>query len=183
MNTMTARVDPAQRAARGFCLGGVSQLDQRRPFKRQEPGFSFFSYGLVAWLLTITLLASAGAWPRYSSSMPLELRIPSAHPCPALTPELIERARQRAATSPMAKEQMDRVLAQASGLLAKPWGQLPARANEEHRAICGRLFTAGLAYALSGGKMNIKRTFRRVTWTCQKNGTTPTASSGGRAGT
>ncbi len=105
-------------------------------------------------VLTPFLLAAVGAqaWPRYASPMPVELRVPGNHPYLALTPDQIERVKQRAATSPPAKQQLDRILAAADGFREKPWDQLPPRGNLEHRAIGGHLFTVALAYAFSGDK-------------------------------
>ena len=93
---------------------------------------------------------SAHAWPRYASPVSLELRIPARHPYLSLTPELMERARQRAAASPDARRQVDRILADAGALIAKPLTPLPPRADTEHRSIGTHLFRAGLAYAFSG---------------------------------
>lgn len=96
--------------------------------------------------------ADAQAWPRYVSPMAYDLRIPAKHPYLTLTPAQIEHAKQRAAASPWAKQQMDRIFADADGLIAKPWGQLPPQANVQHRSLGGHLFSVGMAYAFSGEK-------------------------------
>jgi hypothetical protein len=103
-------------------------------------------------LFSILTCAPGGAWPRYSNPMKLELRIPEKHPYLALTPAKIERAAKRAAASPWAKEQMDQILAQANGFIAQGWETLPPKGDVAHRAIGGRLFTAGLAHAFSGDR-------------------------------
>src|SRR4029077_192461 len=50
------------------------------------------------------------------------------------------------------KAQMDRIISEASGNIAKPWGQLPPRASTQHRGLGSRLFSVGLAYSFSGDK-------------------------------
>ncbi|SPE37028.1 exported hypothetical protein [Candidatus Sulfopaludibacter sp. SbA3] len=94
----------------------------------------------------------APAWPRYVSPMALDLRIPQKHPYLTLSPSQIEHAKQRAAASPLARQQLDRIIADADGLAAKPWDQLPPQANVRHRALGGNLFSVGMAYAFSGDK-------------------------------
>ena len=92
----------------------------------------------------------AGTWPRYPTTLPLDLRIPAKHPYLVLTPDQIEHAKERARSSPWAKHQMDHILSESAGYIDKPLGQLPPRANTQHRAIGARLFTTGLAYSFSG---------------------------------
>ena len=57
-------------------------------------------------------------WPRYVSPMSLDLRIPEKHPYLTLSPAQIEHAKQRAAASPWAKQQMARIFADAASLEA-----------------------------------------------------------------
>jgi hypothetical protein len=84
--------------------------------------------------------------------MSLDLRIPEKHPYLTLSPAQIEHAKQRAAASPWAKQQMARIFADADSLVAKPWGQLPPQANVQHRSLGGHLFSVGMAYAFSGDR-------------------------------
>jgi Heparinase II/III-like protein/Alginate lyase len=103
-------------------------------------------------LLFTVIHLPGGDWPRYTSPMTLELRIPEEHPYLALTPAKIERAAKSAAASAWARQYIDEILTQANGLIAQPWSQLPPKGDLAHRIIGGRLFTAALAYAFSGDK-------------------------------
>jgi hypothetical protein len=94
----------------------------------------------------------AGSWPRYSTTLPMDLRIPAKHPFLVLTPEQIAHANELARTSPWAKQQLDHILSEANSAVAKPWGQLPPRASTQHRGLGSRLFSVGLAYSFSWDK-------------------------------
>lgn len=107
---------------------------------------------ILLCLFSTVICLRGGAWPRYSNSMKVELRIPEKHPYLALSPAKIERAARRAAAEPWATQQADQMLAQANGFIAQRWSQLPPKGDLAHRAIGGRLFTAALAYAFSGDK-------------------------------
>jgi hypothetical protein len=108
-----------------------------------------------------TLLAGAAAaaapvlrgghdWPRYATTLRMDLRVPAKHPYLALTPELIRHAHDKVRSSPWAKQQMDRLLREADSTVSKPLGQLPPRADTKHRGIGSRLFSLGMAHAFSG---------------------------------
>lgn len=86
----------------------------------------------------------------YTRPLKLDLRIPKEHPYLALTPADILRARDRANRFPWAKQVFEKSLSDANGYISKPWGRLPEKGDTEHRNIGGRLFSAALAYALSG---------------------------------
>jgi hypothetical protein len=107
---------------------------------------------IAAIYTTCAIALSAGTWPRYSTTLQMDLRIPAKHPYLVLTPEQIAHAKARAASSPWAKEQMSHILSEADGYIAKPWGPLPPRASTQHRGIGGHLFTVGLAWSLSGDR-------------------------------
>src|SRR5271157_1388525 len=139
----------------------IGQLRPRdatdRPFDVVEmPPFTRRSFLASSALAASPLLkaappAPAGApWPRYVNSIPVSLRIPEKHPYLTLTPETIAHAKQRAEGTPWAKQQLDRMFADADGLVAKPWGQLPPQADVKHRGLGGNLFSVGMAYAFSG---------------------------------
>jgi len=108
------------------------------------------SVGLVAF--SVTALAGAQSWPRYKFATPLKIHFPARHPYLALTPQEIDRARQRAATLPWAKKQMDAIFARANRTMAnaKPWTQLPPIGSGEHRVISRKLFAVAMAYSFSG---------------------------------
>ena len=106
-------------------------------------------FRLAILYITCAMSLAAGTWPRYSTTLPMDVRIPAKHPYLVLTPEQIAHAKQRAATSPWAKDQMNHILSEADGAIARPWGQLPPRASTQHRGIGGRLFSVGLAYLFS----------------------------------
>lgn len=80
------------------------------------------------------------------------LRIPEVHPYLALTPEDIERAKDRAAQWDWAKQAIERSRSEADRYISEPWGKLPGKGDTEHWNVARRLFSAGLAYALSGEK-------------------------------
>lgn len=107
---------------------------------------------VLLWLFFVVMSLPGGAWPRYSKPINLKLRIPEKHPYLALTPVMIERAAKRAVAYPWARQQTDRIFAQANGFITQPWSELPPKGDLAHRAIGGRLFTAALAYAFSGDK-------------------------------
>src|SRR4030095_2700621 len=71
-------------------------------------------------LLFTVIHLPGGDWPRYTSPMKLELRIPEEHPYLALTPAKIERAAKSAAASAGASQYIDEILTQANGLVAPP---------------------------------------------------------------
>jgi hypothetical protein len=96
------------------------------------------------------LIGAAPTWPRYANPLQFELRFPAKHPYLALTPEMIEHAKRRAANSPWASQQLDRIRAEADTAIARTWGQLPPRADVQHRGIGSRLFSVGLAHAFWG---------------------------------
>jgi hypothetical protein len=100
----------------------------------------------VAFLFVFLTPLAAGTWPRYSTVLPLNLKIPAKHPYLVLTPELIAHAKGR---SPA---QFQHILTEANSSITKPWGQLPPRASTQHRGLASRLFNVGLAYAFSGDK-------------------------------
>src|SRR5262245_47372667 len=107
----------------------------------------------ISLCLLFSVIHLPGAvWPRYTSPMKLELRIPEKHPYLALTPAKSERVAKSAEASAWARQYIDEILTQANGLIAQPWSQLPPKGDLAHRTIGGRLFTAALAYAFSGDK-------------------------------
>ncbi|HWQ52049.1 MAG TPA: heparinase II/III family protein [Bryobacteraceae bacterium] len=79
-----------------------------------------------------------------------KLNIPEKHPYLTLTPAEIATARQRAGQSEWGKRVFDKAVNDARQHIRQPWGKLPAKGDTEHRAIANRLFSAALAYALSG---------------------------------
>jgi len=108
----------------------------------------------VSQVLALVALAcgNSWAWPRYQSSMTLELHFPSARPYVALTVAQIERVKQQAAKSAVAKAQVGRVVAQAAGFIANPLGTLRPGDDSQHRNNGNHLLTAALAYAFTGDR-------------------------------
>ncbi|HUT90850.1 MAG TPA: heparinase II/III family protein [Thermoguttaceae bacterium] len=79
-----------------------------------------------------------------------ELCIPKTHPYLALTPQDVERAKDRAARWDWAKQAVEKCRSEADGYIGRPWGKLPDKGDTEHWNVARRLFSVGLAYALSG---------------------------------
>jgi hypothetical protein len=96
------------------------------------------------------LVQGAPTWPRYVHAKDFEAKIPAQHPYLALTPETIAHAKQRATREAWAREEMDRMYAEADKLVADPWTQLPKQGDVKHRRLGGNLFSVGMAYAFSG---------------------------------
>ncbi|MEK7408656.1 MAG: heparinase II/III family protein [Acidobacteriota bacterium] len=110
-------------------------------------------------VVTRSILLLASAMAAHSADAPaaaaanrlkLELRIPAKHPYLALTPEDIARARERAGRQEWAKQALAKALSDAGAHVQRPWGKLPEKGDTEHRNLANRLFSAALAYALSG---------------------------------
>lgn len=78
------------------------------------------------------------------------LRIPKMHPYLALTPDDVERAKDRAARWDWAKQAIAKCRSEADGYVEKPRDKLPEKGDTEHRNLARRLFSVGLAYAFSG---------------------------------
>ena len=77
------------------------------------------------------------------------LRIPKTHPYLALTPQEIERAKDRVAHWDWAKQAIQNCRSEADGYVSKNWDKLPDKGDTEHWNVARRLFAAGLAYAFS----------------------------------
>jgi hypothetical protein len=88
----------------------------------------------------------------YKNPAQLDIRIPPHHPYLAVTPAELERAAERIKQLDWAKQICDRYLRAADADIAMPWGHLTGTDEREHRREDGRLFRAGMAYALSGDK-------------------------------
>lgn len=95
---------------------------------------------------------SAQTAASYGNPVKLNLRIPARHPYLAVTPADIERAKARIARLDWAKLAYAKLLSEADHNLATSWDKLPAKDDEKHWAVAGRIFSAGLAYSLSGEK-------------------------------
>ena len=96
--------------------------------------------------------AAPGAPAGYRTPLKLDLRIPRERPYLTVTPSEIARAKQRADRFPWAKAILAKVVSDADGYTAVPWGQLPPKGADEHAAIGRRLFGAALAYAFTGDR-------------------------------
>lgn len=94
--------------------------------------------------------AEAAVEKEVGSPPDFELRIPATHPYLTLTCQDIERAKDRASRWDWAKQAIERCRSEADGYVRRPWDKLPDKGDTEHRSIARRLFSAGLAYALSG---------------------------------
>ncbi len=117
------------------------------------PYASMFGAALVAtatWVLCGQAEPGEPAVEKELGSPPdFELRIPATHPYLTLTCQDIERAKDRASRWDWAKQAIERCRSEADDV-RRPWDKLPDKGDTEHRSIARRLFSAGLAYALSG---------------------------------
>jgi hypothetical protein len=75
---------------------------------------------------------------------------PETHPYLALTPQDVERAKDRAAHWDWAKRAIEKCRSEADGHVDKPWEGLPEKGDTEHWNVARRLFSVGLAYAFCG---------------------------------
>jgi hypothetical protein len=82
----------------------------------------------------------------------LDVQIPQQHPYLALTTAEIERAKDRMSRLAWAKQVYDKCLREADADLGRPWDKLPPKNDPGHWRVASRLFSTGLAYALSGDK-------------------------------
>ncbi|MHB8900663.1 MAG: alginate lyase family protein, partial [Thermoguttaceae bacterium] len=78
------------------------------------------------------------------------LQIPKAHPYLTLTSDDIQRAKDRAAEWEWARKALAGCREEADRYVGKPWDKLPDKGDTEHWSVASRLFSVGLAYALSG---------------------------------
>jgi hypothetical protein len=82
----------------------------------------------------------------------LDVQIPQQHPYLALTAAEIERAKDRMRRFAWAKQVYDKCLTEADADIGRPWDKLPPKNDPGHWRVASRLFSTGLAYALSGDK-------------------------------
>jgi len=95
---------------------------------------------------------AAGAKPAAPGSVVSALCLPERHPYLALTRQDIARAKERAAKFPWAQRAMKRLVDEANGVVAKPFGKLPKQGDWGHRSLSSRMFTIGVAHALTGDR-------------------------------
>lgn len=78
------------------------------------------------------------------------MQIPQAHPYLTLTSDDIKLANDRASQWDWARNALARCRQEADRYVDKPWDKLPEKGDTEHWSVASRLFSVGLAYALSG---------------------------------
>jgi len=77
-------------------------------------------------------------------------KFPARHPYLAVTPEDVERAKERAARYPWAKETLKNLIQDARKRAARPLGKLPPKGDQAHWGIAAGLLQVGLGHAFSG---------------------------------
>lgn len=108
--------------------------------------------GLAALRVAHSSFGQASGRTTYVNPVSLDVRIPQQHPYLALTAADLERAADRIRRLVWAKRIYDKCLGDADADIGRPWDKLPAKDDPEHRRVPSRLFSTGLAYALSGDK-------------------------------
>jgi len=108
--------------------------------------------GLAVLVATHPSLGQGRSRATYVYPARLDVRIPEQHPYLALTPADIALAQERTRQLAWAKRIYDRLLSEADADMGRPWDKLPKKDDREHWQVASRLFSTGLAYALSGDK-------------------------------
>ena len=108
--------------------------------------------GLAVVVAARVSLAEAQSRAIYVNPARLDVRIPQQHPYLALIPVDVVRAKERVGRWVWAKRVYDGHLSEADTNIGRPWDKLPNKDDREHWHVASRLFSTGVAYALSGDK-------------------------------
>jgi len=136
---------------------GWSDGEGRIGFEDQAHTFYSMLYRMALLRLGRAEGGTLFVWPGKRSDHLRESSIPgrpdsAATPVFGLTAADLERAADRIRRLVWAKRIYDKCLGDADADIGRPWDKLPAKDDPEHRRVPSRLFSTGLAYALSGDK-------------------------------